>query len=180
MSQKVIGSCRRHLCSKSPPQSRKGPTTIFVIAVALMIPPTMIKVFDVQLDPPIENIVGTLFGTNAVLYLRPSPGRPFSDTVVKDVMAFIKGETSAVLDTKADQTDESVTLEAPRDEAKSDENLVTDIVELDMELKSDVASITEKEIIGEEHLIEVDTPIQISEFTSSKIEECPVASKIGK
>ena len=57
---------------------------------------------------------------------------------------------------------------------------VTDIVDLDMELKSDVASITAKEIIGEEHLIEVDTPIQISEFTSSKIEECPVASKIGK
>ena len=174
MSQKI---CRRHL--SSPAQSRKGgPTTIFVIAVALMIPPTAIKVFDVQLDPQIENIVGTLFGTNAVLYLRPSPGRPFSETV-KDAMAFIKGDKSAVLDVAADQTDGTTTLKASKEDITSDENLVTDIIDLDIEPKSDIASITGKEIIGEKSSIEVNTLSEINESISSKIQECPHATQIG-
>ena len=174
MSQKI---CRRHL--SSPPQSRKGgPTTIFVIAVALMIPPTAIKVFDVQLDPQIENIVGTLFGTNAVLYLRPSPGRPFLETV-KDAMAFMKGDKSTALDVAADQTDETTTLRAPKEEMTSDEDLVTDIIDLNNEPKSDVASITEREIIGEKSSIEVNTPSQTNDFITSKIEEHPHATQIG-
>lgn len=194
VSQKRIGSCERHFSSPPIPKyavkEGKGGGIVSLLTITALVGGSIayIKTKEIRLDPQIENVIGTLLGTEAVLFLRPKEVLESESMKDEESSSYslykpveIESEftvnqaddSSAVVDFTVIQTDDSKSSQTPTEEVQSEEAPVADLVNTDTLPNCEAVSIPTEEIIEEEQS-------KVVEIISPKIEECPMSSLKGK
>ena len=151
---------RPPLKNQKPAVGSTGVISLLTIALLAAVPVVYIKTGEIQLMPEIENVIGTLLGTEAVLFLRPPVREETESSLAPEHSSeslYNPGETLIEL---TENTSEEPSAESTEDSSESVTPVVEEGAENEVDSSVNVSSQSE-EHSSEERSVESSEPISV-------------------
>ena len=152
---------RPPLKNQKPAVGSTGVISLLTIALLAAVPVVYIKTGEIQLMPEIENVIGTLLGTEAVLFLRPPVREETESSLAPEHSSseslYNPGETLIEL---TENTSEEPSAESTEDSSEAVTPVVEEVAENELDSSVNVSTQSE-EHSSEERSVESSEPISV-------------------
>ena len=151
---------RPPLKNQKPAVGSTGVISLLTIALLAAVPVVYIKTGEIQLMPEIENVIGTLLGTEAVLFLRPPVREETESSLAPEHSSeslYNPGETLIEL---TENTSEEPSAESTEDSSEAVTPVVEEVAENEVDSSVNVSTQSE-EHSSEERSVESSEPILV-------------------